>query len=188
MRRRAGVRPRRVDRSAFRRAHPIRFDTAGVVWKLRRVVTPRSHRLLRFALALALCAGIPLLPVRGAAVGLAMLMHESTDHAHRVSVQISSSCSDLVLEHHSSHESGVDHTMRPAGTDEPAHGDHVVCLAGAGEGLIPSASPGAATESAVLVVPRFASVPAAREHSATTLRSGSFSLPPRTLETSVLRF
>jgi hypothetical protein len=177
-----------MNRSAFRRAHPIRFDTAGVVWKLRRVVTPRSHRLLRFALALALCAGIPLLPVRGAAVGLAMLMHESTDHAHRVSVQISSSCSDLVLEHHSSHESGVDHTMRPAGTDEPAHGDHVVCLAGAGEGLIPSASPGAATESAVLVVPRFASVPPDREHPTKTLRSGSFSLPPRTLETSVLRF
>ena len=177
-----------MNRSAFRRAHPIRFDTAGVVWKLRRVVTPRSHRLPRFALALALCAGIPLLPVRGAAVGLAMLMHESTDHTHRVSVQVSSSCSDLVLEHHSSHESGVDHTMRPAGTDEPAHGDHVVCLAGAGEGLIPSASPGAATQSAVLVVPRFASVPPDREHPTKTLRSGSFSLPPRTLETSVLRF
>ena len=119
-------------------------------------------------------------------MGLAMLMHESTDHTHRVSVQVSSSC--LVLEHHSSHEFGVDHSMRPARTDEPAHGDHVVCLAGASEGLIPSASPGAGKASAVLVVPRFASVPAAREHSATTLRSGSFSLPARTLETSVLRF
>jgi len=182
----AGVRPRRVNRSAFRRAHPVRVDTAGIVWKPRAVVTTRSRRLLGFALAL--CAGIAILPVRGAAMGLAMLMHESTDHTHRVSVQVSASCSDLVLEHPSSHESGVDHSMRPAGTDEPAHGDHVVCLAGASEGLIPSASPGAGKASAVLVVPRFASVPAAREHSATTLRSGSFSLPARTLETSVLRF
>ena len=165
----------------------VRFDTARIVWKLRGVLATRSRRLLGFVLALALCVGIPLLPVRGAVVGLAMLMHESTDHAHRVSVQFSSSCSDLVLEHHASHEARLDHTMHPAGTGEPAHGNHVVCLAGAGDDLIPSASPGAATGSALLVVPRFASVPAAREGLGSALRSGSLSLPARTLEASVLR-